>query len=101
MIHPGLIGKPGSFNNQQGGGDPPPILERSAIPPIKGELQMLRPLLLSLMLFVAGSFSVAADPKQEAENLVKTYEANFNKKDAAGIAACTPRTASELPIGAC
>jgi len=53
------------------------------------------------MLFVAGSFSVAADPKQEAENLVKTYEANFNKKDAAGIAACTPRTASELPIGAC
>ena len=48
---------------------------------------MLRPLLLSLMLFVAGSFSAAADPKQEAENLVKTYEANFNKKDAAGIAA--------------
>jgi hypothetical protein len=77
------------------------FVRRSAIPPIKGELQMLRPLLLSLMLFVAGSFSAAADPKQEAENLVKTYEANFNKKDAAGIAACTPRTASELPIGAC
>ena len=48
---------------------------------------MLRPLLLSLMLFVAGSFSAVADPKQDAQKLVDGYTAATAQKSATGIAA--------------
>jgi uncharacterized protein (TIGR02246 family) len=55
--------------------------------PVKGKLKMLRSLFVSLMLLAMAFPAAAQDPKQEAENMVKAYEASFNKKDAAGIAA--------------
>ena len=48
---------------------------------------MLKPLFLSLMLFVAGSLSAVADPKQDAQKLVDGYTAAIAQKSATGIAA--------------
>lgn len=48
---------------------------------------MLRPLFLSLMLFVAGSFSAVADPKQDTQKLVDDYTAAIAQKSATELAA--------------